>query len=102
MGKINSLFFKSSKKQFADRSNAATGNSSFTKSISWFAKMTQKDNIGPNEINDLLKKLENFLDEKEFEKAEITAELQLGYAFKSLFEEKLERFTEENSLDFKN
>ena len=102
MERINSLFFKSSKKQFFHRSNATTENSSFTESISWFAKMKQKENIDANEINDVLKKLEDFLDQKEFEKAEITAELQLGYAFKSLCEEKLERLTEKNSFDFKN
>ncbi|MCX7124283.1 MAG: hypothetical protein NTU49_00725, partial [Gammaproteobacteria bacterium] len=57
-------------------------------SIAWFAQMARDENLNANEINSALNKLEDFLEQKEFEKAEIAAELQLACAFRDALEEK--------------
>lgn len=50
--------------------------------------MTRDEKLTPAEAGDVLRKLEDFIDQKEFEKSEIIAELQLAYAFQDVLKEK--------------
>lgn len=87
MAKINSLFFKRHKKSITDYSDVKE-NLVPIKSISWFSKMARKKSASLEEINDALKKFENFANQKKLKKEEIIAELQLGYGFQEMLEEK--------------
>lgn len=82
--KINNLFFKD--QQDSRDEQYVADHQIPTKQIAWFSQMTCDENLNSNELNNVLGELEHFLDEKEFEKAEILAELQLAYAFQNVFE----------------
>lgn len=86
MTKVNCLFFTDSKKSIDDQ--YAMECQPVIKPISWFSKIVRNKNITANEVSDALSKLEDFLDQKQFEKEEAVAELQLGHAFQELLEEK--------------
>lgn len=87
MAKTNSLFFKEHKK-LNNNCFSVEENIHPVESISWFSKMARKENASLEEVNDALKKFEYFADQKKSKKEEITAELQLGYGFQELLEEK--------------
>ncbi|PIZ05180.1 MAG: hypothetical protein COY58_00570 [Gammaproteobacteria bacterium CG_4_10_14_0_8_um_filter_38_16] len=87
MTKISSHFFKECEKTVNDCFSIEE-NFSPAESISWFSKIARKENASLNEVNNALKKIEYFVDQKEFEKEETVAELQLGYGFQKLLEEK--------------
>lgn len=59
------------------------------KTIDWYCKMTRDGNLSQDRIAKILIELENFIDQKYCEKAEITAELQLAEAYQTIFEENL-------------
>lgn len=86
ISKINSSFFRSNKNSTNDQCDV--GCQPLVKSIAWFSQMARDEKLNSNEVNDALSKLENFLDQKESEKAEVVAELQLAYAFQDVFEER--------------
>ena len=92
MVKVNSLFFEDCKKFIDDQ--CAVKYDSVIKPISWFSQMLRNGNISANDVSNALSHLEDFLDLKEFEKAEIIAELQLAHAFQNALEEKRTELTE--------
>lgn len=84
--KTTSSFFRSNEDSMNDQ--YAADSQSFVESIAWFAQATRDEKLNSNEVNDVLSKLEDFLDQKEFEKEETVAELQLAYAFHDELKEK--------------
>ncbi len=59
------------------------------KSIAWFAQIARKKYLTANKINIMLGELVNFINQKENEKEEAIAELQLARAYKELFLDRL-------------
>lgn len=98
IAKVNSLFCVAGNHANSINDQYADSKSS-VRSIAWFAKMVRDENLRADEMCDVLSKLEDFLDQKESEQAEIAAELQLAYAFHGMLEKK--RDTTINSAEFK-
>lgn len=92
IAKTNSLFFMNHQNCLSDQYGMDCP--SHIESIEWFAQMSRDADLNVNEVSDVLSKLEDFQDQKEFEKAEIVAELQLASAFQELLEEKQTELTE--------
>lgn len=87
--KKDNLFFRNHKNAINDQ--RSTDSQSLIRpipSIALFAQMTRDENLNVDEVCDVLDKMDDFLDKKEFEKAETTAELQLAYALHDLLEER--------------
>jgi len=59
------------------------------KSITWFSQRMYEEYLTADKINIILGKLNNFIDQKESEKEEAIAELQLARAYKELFLDRL-------------
>lgn len=84
--KNDSQFFRNHEHFMNDQ--CSIGSQPFIESISWFSQMTRDEKLNSAEMNDVLSMLEHFLDQKEFEKSETEAELQLAYAFQDELKER--------------
>lgn len=83
----NSLFFTNNKASMND--HPSMGCQTPIKSLAWFAQMARAENLSANEIDAVLGELANFFDEKETEKEETIAELQLAEAYKEVLADRL-------------
>lgn len=60
------------------------------KTIAWFGQMTRDVNLNMDEIDVVLSELNNFIDQREFDKSEALAEIQLALAFQEILQSKKE------------
>ena len=79
-------FFKRGKNFIDDQ--CAEDSPFLLKQIASIVRMKDEKKLNLKELSEVLNKLDDFLDEKEFEKAEIIDELQLSYAFQEVLREK--------------
>ena len=89
---INASLFRSNENSANDQFNVDC--QPLVKSIACFSQMVRDEKLNSNEVSDVISKLDDFLDQKEFEKEEIIAELQLGYEYQELLEQKRDKLLE--------
>jgi hypothetical protein len=69
------------------------------KPLTWFAKMVRNETFDKESINQALSELMSFIEQREFDKEDAIAELQLAYAYQNSLEEKRVELTKSTNCE---